>query len=75
MIMPQASRPQHCRILDSGALRIWLVDLPATGGQLRARLVERNFREELMGDMQPPAAHYRIESGDNSLYAACKGVS
>ena len=22
-----------------------------------------------MGDMQPPAAHYRVESGDNSFYA------
>jgi hypothetical protein len=45
------------------------VDLPATGEQIRARLLERNFREELMGDMQPPAAHYRIETGDNSFYA------
>jgi hypothetical protein len=45
------------------------LDLPATGEQLRARLLERNFREELMGDMQPPAAHYRVESGDNSFYA------
>jgi hypothetical protein len=34
-----------------------------------ARGLERNFREELMGDMQPPAAHYRVESGDNSSYA------
>jgi hypothetical protein len=45
------------------------LDLPATGEQLRARLLERDFREELMGDMQPPAAHYRVESGDNSFYA------
>ena len=45
------------------------LDLPATGGQIRARLLERNFREELMGDMQPPAAHYRVETGDNSFYA------
>ena len=27
------------------------LDLPATGGQIRARLLERNFREELMSDM------------------------
>ena len=45
------------------------LDLPATGEQIRARLLERNFREELMGNMQPPAAHYRVESGDNSFYA------
>ena len=42
------------------------LDLPATGGQIRARLLERNFREELMGDMQPPAAHYRVETGARS---------
>ena len=40
-----------------------------TGEQIRTRLLERGFREELMGDMQPPAAHYRVESGDNSFYA------
>ena len=45
------------------------LDLPGTGGQIRARLLERNFREELMGDMQPPAAHYRVETGDSSFYA------
>ena len=45
------------------------LDLPATGEQIRARLLERDFREELMGDMQPPAAHYRVKSGDNSFYA------
>ena len=45
------------------------LDLPTTGEQIRARLLERDFREELMGDMQPPAAHYRVESGDNSFYA------
>jgi hypothetical protein len=45
------------------------LDLPTTGEQIRARLLERDFREELMGDMQPPAAHYRVESEDNSFYA------
>ena len=45
------------------------LDLPATGEQIRERLLERDFREELMGDMQPPAAHYRVESGDSSFYA------
>jgi hypothetical protein len=45
------------------------LNLPATGEQLQARLLERKFREELMGDTQPPAAHYRIESGNSSFYA------
>lgn len=45
------------------------MNLPATGEQLRTRLLEENFHEELLGDTQPPAAHYRIESGDNSFYA------
>ncbi|HTV81238.1 MAG TPA: GSU2403 family nucleotidyltransferase fold protein [Acidobacteriaceae bacterium] len=45
------------------------LNLPATGEQLRTRLLERDFREELMGDTQPPAAHYRVQSGDNSFYA------
>jgi hypothetical protein len=45
------------------------LDLPATGEQLRARLLEKDFREELMGDTQPPAAHYRVAVGDSSFYA------
>jgi hypothetical protein len=45
------------------------LDLPATGEQIRERLLERDFREELMGDTQPPAAHYHVESGDSSFYA------
>ena len=45
------------------------LNLPATGEQLHTRLLEKEFREELMGDTQPPAVHYRVESGDNSFYA------
>jgi hypothetical protein len=45
------------------------LDLPASAEQIRERLLARQFREELMGDMQPPAAHYRVQSGDNSFYA------
>jgi hypothetical protein len=45
------------------------LDLPATGEQIRERLLAQQFREELMGDTQPPAAHYRVQSGDNSFYA------
>jgi len=43
--------------------------LPVTGEQIGERLLARDFREELMGDTRPPAAHYRVESGDNSFYA------
>jgi hypothetical protein len=44
-------------------------DLAVTGEQLRERLLEKNFREELLGDTHPPAAHYRIEAGDSIFYA------
>jgi hypothetical protein len=44
------------------------LDLRATGEQIRDRLLARDFREELLGDTQPPAAHYRVQSGDNSFY-------
>jgi hypothetical protein len=43
--------------------------LPATGEQIHERLLGRDFREELLGDTQPPAAHYRVQSGDTSFYA------
>ena len=43
--------------------------LPATGERIRERLLEKDFHEELMGDTQPPAAHYHVESGKNSFYA------
>ncbi len=43
--------------------------MPAAGEQIRERLLARNFREERMGDTRPPAAHYRVESGDSSFYA------
>lgn len=45
------------------------LNLPAAGEQLGARLLEREFREELMGDTQPPVVHYRTESGNSSFYA------
>jgi len=34
------------------------VGLHAPGEKIRDRLLERDFREELMGDTQPPAAYY-----------------
>ena len=43
--------------------------LPATGQQIRARLLEREFHEELMGDTQPPAVHYRVQNENSSFYA------
>jgi hypothetical protein len=45
------------------------LNLPATGERLRARLLEKDFREELMGDTRPPGAHYRVAAGDSSFYA------
>lgn len=44
-------------------------DLPVSGDQIRERLLARAFREELIGDAQPPAAHYRVQSEDSSFYA------
>jgi hypothetical protein len=43
--------------------------LPATGEQIRERLLEKDFAEELMGDTQPPAAHYRVKTGNSTFYA------
>src|ERR1700685_1718684 len=43
--------------------------LPATGNELRQRLLENGFREELLGSMQPPAAHYHVATGDRGFYA------
>jgi Nucleotidyltransferase len=45
------------------------LNLPATGEQLHTRLLEKEFREELMGDTQPPAANYRVQTGDSGVYA------
>src|ERR1035438_4033609 len=41
--------------------------LPASGEQIRERLLEKEFREELMGDTRPPAAHYHVATGDSSF--------
>ena len=43
--------------------------LPQKGRAIRERLLENGFREQLMGETQPPAAHYHVESGDNGFYA------
>lgn len=45
------------------------LNLPATGEQIHERLLGRGFQEELLGDTRPPAAHYRVQSGDTSFYA------
>jgi len=45
------------------------LNLPATGEQIHERLLGRDFHEELLGDTRPPAAHYRVQSGDTSFYA------
>lgn len=43
--------------------------LPATEPDIRQRLLENGFREQMMGDTQPPAAHYHVATGDSGFYA------
>jgi len=43
--------------------------LPATGEDIRQRLLENGFREELLGETQPPVAHYHVASGGSGFYA------
>jgi hypothetical protein len=43
--------------------------LPATGPDIRQRLLESGFRERMMGDTQPPAAHYHVATDDSGFYA------
>lgn len=43
--------------------------LPANGEDIRHRLLENGFREELLGSMQPPAAHYHVAAGNSGFYA------
>jgi hypothetical protein len=43
--------------------------LPATDKDIRQRLLENNFREELSGETQPPVAHYYVASEDSAFYA------
>lgn len=44
-------------------------DLPATDRNIRERLLENYFREELSGDTQPPVAQYYVRTEDSSFYA------
>lgn len=41
----------------------------ATGAGIRECLLESGFREELLGETQPPVAHYRITTGNSGFYA------
>jgi hypothetical protein len=43
--------------------------LPTKGPGIRQRLLENGFREQLMGETQPPAAHYHLATGDSGFYA------
>jgi len=43
--------------------------LPVTGEEIRQRLLENGFREELLGETLPPAAHYHVATGDSGFYA------
>ena len=43
--------------------------LSATGDDIRQRLLEHGFREELLGETQPPAARYHVATGGSGFYA------
>lgn len=43
--------------------------LPVMEEDIRHRLLENGFREELMGETRPPVAHYYVAAGDSSFYA------
>jgi hypothetical protein len=43
--------------------------LPATDKDIRQRLLENNFREELSGETQPPVAHYYVATEGSGFYA------
>jgi hypothetical protein len=44
-------------------------ELPQQAESMRARLAASGFEEELLGDMRPPAVHYRLTAGDAGFYA------
>lgn len=44
-------------------------ELPATDKNIRQRLLENDFREELLGETQPPVAQYYVTTGDSGFYA------
>jgi hypothetical protein len=43
--------------------------LPAKEPDIRQRLLESGFEEELLGDHQPPVTHYRLGGETSSFYA------
>jgi hypothetical protein len=44
-------------------------ELPQQAESMQARLTARGFEEELLGDMRPPAIHYRLTAGNAGFYA------
>jgi len=44
-------------------------ELPQQAESMQARLTARGFEEELLGDMRPPAIHYRLTAGSTGFYA------
>ena len=44
-------------------------ELPQQAESMRARLAASGFEEELLGDMRPPAVHYRLTAGNAGFYA------
>jgi hypothetical protein len=43
--------------------------LPATGQDLRERLISNGFEEERLGEDNPPVAHYRLRGAETGFYA------
>lgn len=39
------------------------------GGNIKAALIEKGFKEDLSGDARPPAAHYRLGNDNSGFYA------
>jgi hypothetical protein len=44
-------------------------ELPQQAESMRARVAASGFEEELIGDMRPPAIHYRLTAGSTGFYA------
>jgi hypothetical protein len=44
-------------------------NLPTASEEMRQRLLDNGFREELLGETQPPVAHYYATTSDSGFYA------
>ena len=44
-------------------------NLPTASQEMRQRLLDNGFREELLGETEPPVAHYYATTSDSGFYA------